>query len=334
MEDIIVLLGTNIFITTGGGIGDMIMFTPALRKLKELYPNCKITILTLKKTKIIMDRLPYIDKVLGVERGIPFSRWRCLPDLIGQDVAIFTDWQPHVLPFAKLLGIPYRAGYGRPGKFMTRFLTQNLVNKVSRSTRYAADTNALVFSEALHIDITGEMTYPDISLPTREEYKKANELLKNEGIQEGSPFVVLAPNASKNERNWTINNIERFIKQMQNVYNIPVVIVGMGDLYSNGGRLFHNLLNKTSIMEMVALIEKSKGVICTDSGPMHIAAALSKPVFPVFNKDLPSRWAPRHKCKVIDYNLIGASVDKDGFTPMDVFNGKLIADIAYRNLNN
>lgn len=33
----------HILIESGGGVGDLIMFTPALRRLKELYPKCILT---------------------------------------------------------------------------------------------------------------------------------------------------------------------------------------------------------------------------------------------------------------------------------------------------
>ena len=35
------LNGKRILMTTGGGLGDMICFTPVLRRMKELYPVLK-----------------------------------------------------------------------------------------------------------------------------------------------------------------------------------------------------------------------------------------------------------------------------------------------------
>lgn len=49
------LNGKNVLIESGGGIGDLIMFTPALRKLKEIYPDCCLTFLTNEKMPMYYD---------------------------------------------------------------------------------------------------------------------------------------------------------------------------------------------------------------------------------------------------------------------------------------
>lgn len=65
-----------------GGVGDLIMFTPALRRLKEKFPDCQITFLTIDKTVDVINRLPYIDRVICIKRGRFMGRYRVLPDLI------------------------------------------------------------------------------------------------------------------------------------------------------------------------------------------------------------------------------------------------------------
>lgn len=53
----------KIWITTGGGIGDTIMFTPALRRLKEKYPSCHITFMTRYPNHAVLRGLSYLDEV-------------------------------------------------------------------------------------------------------------------------------------------------------------------------------------------------------------------------------------------------------------------------------
>lgn len=66
----------HILIESGGGVGDLIMFTPALRRLKELYPSCILTFLTIDKTVDVINRIPYIDKVICIKRGRFMGRYR------------------------------------------------------------------------------------------------------------------------------------------------------------------------------------------------------------------------------------------------------------------
>ena len=295
--------GKKIFITTGGGIGDLIMFTPALRRIKEMYPTCKITMMTIDKTVDVISKIPYIDKVVCIKRGHFMGRYRVLPDLIGQDAVIFTDWQPHILPFSWLFGIKVRAGVPRRGKLFTKCLTHQLINNVFASTRYAAETNAKIFSEALGINIDGDMTRCDVSIPDGETKHEVDLLLHSIGLSEKSPFILLTPFAGFERRNWPVNEVNEFIQLVEGKYNIPVILTGkIKQEQERPSNVQYDLFNKTSVLQLIELIRRANCVVTPDSGPMHIAGSLGTFVIPLFSKDLPSRWAPRRRCTLIYLN--------------------------------
>ncbi|PQL20395.1 hypothetical protein VEHSUH05_04840 [Veillonella denticariosi JCM 15641] len=315
----------KIFITTGGGVGDLIMFTPALRRIKELHPNYELTILTKQQTVDVINRIPWIDHVIGVRRGIFLSRFRALEDLYGQDVAVFTDWQPHLLPFAYIFGISERIGKSRLSNPISRLLTQTLTHDVMRETRYAAETNALLFAEALHIEIPGDMTHPDVSMPTDEEKQAIYDRCKQFGVDLHHPFILLTPYSSRYERDWPVDYIYEFIELVKAKYNMPVIVAGITK--ENNDRLQdvpYNVINRTSFAELVALIGYSTCHISVDSGPMHVSAALGQTVIPLFNKDLPSRWAPKHHCYPI---YLGDDSYKVYGEPMPLVNQEDWSDI-------
>ena len=56
-------------------------------------------------------------------------------------------------------------------------------------------------------------------------------------------------------------------------------------------------------MELVELTRRAVCLVTPDSGPMHVAAALGTPCVALFSKDLPSGWAPKHKCRVVYLGL-------------------------------
>lgn len=298
------LSGKKIFITTGGGVGDLIMLTPSLYKLKNLYPSCKLSILTKQQTVEVINRIPWIDYVIGVKRGTFMSRFRVLPELSQQDIVICTDWQPHLLPWMVLFRIPLRAGYARKGKLLNNCLNRKLKNSVFTSEKYAAVTNAGIISEALGIKLEGDMTYCEVSQPNIGEIESVKSKLEVLGIFADTPFVLLAPYTSRYERDWNKKDIVALTQQIEQKYGIPVVIAGQTKEYND--KLVecpNNLLNQTSFFELVWLVKEAKYLICSDSGPMHIAAATRTPVIPLFNKDLPSRWAPKRDCYPIDLRV-------------------------------
>ena len=99
----------KILITSCNGLGDLIMFTPALRRIKEKFPTCHVTFLCRDNHREVLEGLPYVDKVVCIYRGKVFGRYRAIPALINCDAIIFTDWHPVMIIFAKLFNISIRA---------------------------------------------------------------------------------------------------------------------------------------------------------------------------------------------------------------------------------
>ena len=279
-----------------GGVGDLIMFTPALRRLKEKFPDCQITFLTIDKTVDVINRLPYIDRVICIKRGRFMGRYRVLPDLIKQDYLIFTEWQPHLLFCAWLFHRPHRFSVGRKGKFLTRTLHRQISHVVSSSINFAAQTNAELLSDMLEVKLDGDMTQCDVSMPLKPERDEVNRLLNEIGIATEREFILLSPFASSKERDWPLHEIEKLVNLIHENYDIPVIFIGNVDSPSIERLFQYSLLRKTNLIQLIELIRRAKCLITPDSGPMHIAGALNVPCISLFSKDSPSRWAPKKNC--------------------------------------
>lgn len=142
------LSNKRIMITNCCGLGDLIMFTPTLRRLKEKFPSCHITFLCRDNNRAVLEGLPYVDKVACIYRGRLLGRYTAIPELFRQDVIIFMEWQPVTLFFAKLLRIPVRIGFGG-SHALTRYLTKEISEDIFQSTDYRAILNAQVIFDAL-----------------------------------------------------------------------------------------------------------------------------------------------------------------------------------------
>lgn len=55
---------------------------------------------------------------------------------------------------------------------------------------------------------------------------------------------------------------------------------------------FINLINKTQLMEVIPLIQSAELIVANDSGPMHLAAAMGKPVLALFGPTNPAQYGP------------------------------------------
>ena len=298
------LNGKNILISSCAGLGDLIMFTPALRRLKELYPKCKITFMTTEPYVNILAGLSYIDKVIYIRRKKFFGRSRILKDLFQQDYVIFVDWQPQALFFSWLFRIPHRIGVPKKDHKMNYLFTKLSSYHAIKSTRYVAETNALLFGEALDINLSGDMTECDVSIPNKFEYKRVKTLLKSAGLNDDDRYVVFAPFTGFHQRDWPVDYCCALVDKIKEELNMAVILIGPATKYEVAKQIKGiNLMGKTTILELIGIIQGAAVSINSDSGPLHIAGALQIPTVALFSKDLPSRWAPQRKCEILYLNM-------------------------------
>jgi heptosyltransferase I len=115
-------------------------------------------------------------------------------------------------------------------------------------------------------------------------------------------YAVIAPSAGTQVKRWPVGYFGYLASRLP----IPSIIVGgkpdvaLGDEIASlsHGRAV-SLAGKTNLKELAAIIKGAKFLVCADSGPMHIAAALNIPVFAVFGPTNPARTGPYGKIHTI-----------------------------------
>lgn len=310
----------NVLIESGGGIGYLIMFTPALRRLKEIYPDCCLTFLTNEKNADVLRRLPYINSVVTIKKGGLFARLKVLPELKKQDYMIFTEWQPHLMLASWILRLPNRYSVPRMGNPVTRTLDKQITNTVSSSDLFAAETNAKMISELLDIRLDGDMTKCDVSLPDDRETKSAAALLEEIGIAPNDKFLLISPFTGDAWRDWNLHEAKKLVNYINDKYHLPVLFIGnKKDNAVLEGISQYSLLQQTTLMQLIAIIKRAGCIISCDSGPAHIAGALRVPCIDLFGRGWPSRWAPKHNCFPIflNYDCCPCSDDLKKKCPYD-----------------
>ena len=114
------------------------------------------------------------------------------------------------------------------------------------------------------------------------------------------PLVVISPcssQRSRNYRNWRVENYRATIKHLND--GMPVVLTGgASELELEYGKRLSadgaadNLIGKTSLKQLLALIAAADLVICPDSGPAHMATAVGTPVLGLYATSNPDAPAP------------------------------------------
>lgn len=118
------------------------------------------------------------------------------------------------------------------------------------------------------------------------------------------PLMILSPCSSqrhRNFRNWSAENYAAAARHAQQKFNCQVVLTGgpsglereYGQTISRlAGDEITNLVGKTSLKQLLALIDAAAVVLCPDSGPAHMATTVRTPVIGLYATSNPSRTGP------------------------------------------
>jgi lipopolysaccharide heptosyltransferase II len=141
---------------------------------------------------------------------------------------------------------------------------------------------------------------PRFGLTVAEEARAgADRLLREGGWRVGPAMLVVAPGARWETKIWPK---ERFVETIDRLCedgsNRAVLVgspedAGCCDWIRDRSRTAPvSLAGRTSVPELVAVIERADLVICQDSAPMHIAAALDRPLVCLIGPTNPHRTGP------------------------------------------
>ncbi len=110
-------------------------------------------------------------------------------------------------------------------------------------------------------------------------------------FDEDAPFILLHPFSRGAGKSLTPDEVVQFCGAV----DYPVVIAGRAVVGTGEYDRFdhvENLLNHTSLAELVWLIRRARFVVSVDSGPMHVAAALRKPLVSIHTWSDPAKVGP------------------------------------------
>lgn len=171
-------------------------------------------------------------------------------------------------------------------------------NTQDKESVYTNCSNAVFFGETdMPVSIN---SFPETRLSfspkTKEQYRR---LISEEG---GNRLIVCCPGSNMPAKIWPTDRYAEVICNILKTYpNIRVVLIGSKsdipvgsaiEAMVNGARLI-NLVGKTTIEDVAFIISLSHFYLGNDTGPMHIAAVLGKPILAIFSaRDQIGKWYP------------------------------------------
>ena len=115
-------------------------------------------------------------------------------------------------------------------------------------------------------------------------------------------YIVFNPFTSSrklNYRQWNIKNYKSIIKYLLDNYNIDSVMVGGNSKHElaqskflDSEKRLYNLVGKTNLQELYNILKMCELYIGPDSGTLHIASMLDKPIIGLYATSNPDRTGP------------------------------------------
>lgn len=107
-------------------------------------------------------------------------------------------------------------------------------------------------------------------------------------------YAVLMPGANWLTKQWPVERFASLVTPLRERFGLECVVAGGPETEVLARRIegATSLSGRTNLRQLVALLERAKLVIANDSGPMHIAAALGRPLVTPFGPTNPVRTGP------------------------------------------
>jgi ADP-heptose:LPS heptosyltransferase len=266
-------------------IGDLVLATPTLRILKQLYPHARVTLVTTWPAAQLFQRSEMVDRVVpfrgrswselvGIARGLRSER----PDLA---VNLHASWKSALL--TKLSGAPRRVVHNHSG--VDYFGTIPLRAHKVRKSHIERDLDCV-----RSLGWNGATPVPYIDLRP-DEVGQGEEILEGAGVRGDRPRVLVAPGASAPSKRWPGERFLLVAERLAERGYEPVILVDPQDQSTPGNGRWPRI-ELANLRLLGAAISRCTLCIGNDSGVAHIAVAVGTATLTLFGPEHTREWHP------------------------------------------
>ena len=287
----------RILIVAPSWIGDMLLAQPLLRRLHDRPGGVSIDALAPPWCGPLLARMPEIGEVINS----PFAhgelklraRWQLGRELAkrqyDQAIVLPNSFKSALIPF--FADIPLRAGYA--GEF--RYGLLNLVHKL--------DPEKLPLMAERYAQLAEKpgAKLPRPLPPVRLQSDPVNTARTTArlALDRSRPIAVFCPGAEYGPaKRWPAQHFAALARALS-ARNYAVWLIGSakdaelaGDIRAQSGGVCENLCGKTELAAAIDLMACASLVVSNDSGLMHVAAALGKPLIALYGSSSPAHTPP------------------------------------------
>ena len=290
-------------------IGDTIMAQPMFARLHARFPGLQLDALAPRWVAPVLQRMGEISEIVDS----PFGhgqlslkpRWRLARELAARNYdAVYVlpnSLKSALVPF--MAGIPRRIGFIGESRY-------GLIN-----VRHTLDKGALPLmverfaqlAEAPGAALPKPIFYPKIRSTAADQLKTLTEL----GLDRPARIVAFCPGAEYGPaKRWPAAHFASLAKSLAErgyaiwLFGSPKDHAVAEEISQLAPGLCRNLCGATSLGQAVDLLAMTDLVVCNDSGLMHVAAALDRPLVTLYGSSSPGFTPPlSDQADILSLNL-------------------------------
>lgn len=289
-------------------IGDVVMTLPILGPLKQRYPEARITFLTSRSSKPMLQNNPYVDEILTYDafwfHKTGVAAWlRFISSIREKHYDLVIEARADIRDIALLVSFckaRYKVSYGVGGG---AYLLTHEVPYPGLTHKVDYHLNLVAY-----LDCSLERVDGGIFLQ-EEELLSAEEVLAESGV-DGS-FIAVHPGSRLFLKRWPLDRCAALCDTIIEKYQVPVVFVGAPaetEMVDSIEKMMTHkpvsLAGRLSLRELAAVLERADLFICNDSAPMHIAAAVKTKTVAIFGPSKSDETGPYDVvCRVVENGM-------------------------------
>ncbi len=268
-------------------VGDVVMGTPFLQRLREVYPAAHIVAAGRSNVTALLQGHPCIDDIWTIAdreaRGMVRESSRVRAGRF--DLGFLLPNSSRAALLLALGGVRARCGYARDGRaaLLTHPVPLRPDDLAVHEVRY--------YLRLLDASFPREGPPPPLLLTvTQEEHARMAEWLSRIGVAPGQPVIGVNPAAFYGTaKRWMPERYAEVASRLVRAHGARVVVTGLPqerdvaeEVCRAGGPGFHNAAGEMKLRDLMAFLAACRVFLTNDSGAMHIAAALGTPLVAVF----------------------------------------------------
>lgn len=314
----------KILVIFPSSIGDAMMAEPLLRRLHEQCPDATIAMLAPAEIVPLLWRMAEIDRAIPAPLSDGHFNltacWRMARQMKheGYDHAIVLPGSVTSALISFLAGIPLRTGF----KGGVRDILLNDLRSQDKKSLAPTVERFVSLADSRHVDSRGPIDHPRL----RTEMSQVRATLAKLGLAPTNPVVACCVGAEGGPaRRWPAHHFAELAWNLAEA-GYEIWLFGSDEDVEIGAEIerllaiarikspiqnshakhqkLYNLCGKTDLAETVDLLAAARAAVVNDSGLMHVAAALGKPMFALYGSSSPSVSTPLSgQAQIISLNL-------------------------------